>query len=175
VKSPTGVQNLLDALETPGKENLRSIALVLGWLKRSGVDRALTRLMGRVDLRDEIIEALVRHGSATVESIDRTVESGRSGSETFSRRGARTHRRLKRNACSVDTLSDESLAIDAANALGQIGDPQAVDGLLNLIGNEDASIRQAAVSALNSLTRRQCRNVLFRFCMTQIRTFANRQ
>src|SRR5689334_8559158 len=62
--SPTGVQNLLDALETPGKEDLRSIALVLGWLKRSGVERALTRLLGRVDLRDEIIDALVRHGSA---------------------------------------------------------------------------------------------------------------
>ena len=36
--SPTGIQNLLDALETPDKENLRSIALVLGWLKRPGVD-----------------------------------------------------------------------------------------------------------------------------------------
>ena len=56
-------------MEAPGKENLRSIALVLGWLKRAGVDRALTRLMGRVDLRDEIIEALVRHGSATVELL----------------------------------------------------------------------------------------------------------
>ena len=37
------------------------------------------------------------------------------------------------------------------NALAQIGDPKAVDGLLNLIGNDDASIRQAAVSALNSV------------------------
>ena len=43
----TGVQNLLDALETPNEENLRSIALVLGWLRRPGVDQALTRLMGR--------------------------------------------------------------------------------------------------------------------------------
>ena len=39
--SPTGVQNLLDALETPGQENLRSIALVLAgsndlaWIVRS--------------------------------------------------------------------------------------------------------------------------------------------
>ncbi|HEU4795339.1 MAG TPA: HEAT repeat domain-containing protein, partial [Pyrinomonadaceae bacterium] len=63
--SPTGIQNLLDALESPGQDNLRSIALVLGWLKRPNVQRALTRLMGRDDLRDEIIEALVRHGSAT--------------------------------------------------------------------------------------------------------------
>ncbi len=41
--SPTGVQNLLDTLEAPGKEDYRSIALVLGWLKGAGVERALTR------------------------------------------------------------------------------------------------------------------------------------
>ncbi|HEU5131572.1 MAG TPA: HEAT repeat domain-containing protein, partial [Pyrinomonadaceae bacterium] len=51
---PTGVQNLLDVLESPdNKEELRSIALVLGWVRGPGVDRALTRLMGRVDLRKE--------------------------------------------------------------------------------------------------------------------------
>jgi HEAT repeat protein len=64
--SPTGVQNLLDELESPNKEDLRSIAVVLGWLKRPGVDRALTRLMGQADLRDEVIDALVRHGSTTI-------------------------------------------------------------------------------------------------------------
>ena len=149
--SPTGVQNLLDALEAPGKENLRSIALVLGWLKRSGVDRALTRLMGRVDLRDEIVEALVRHGSTTVDLLiaqlsAEDLEVRRSAVVALGRIGD-----ASATSAIVDTLDDESLAIDAANALGQIGDPQAVDGLLNLIGSGDASIRQAAVSALNSL------------------------
>jgi HEAT repeat protein len=149
--SPTGVQNLLDALETPGKQNLRSIALVLGWLKRSGVDRALTRLMGRVDLRDDIVEALVRHGSTTVDLLIAQL----SAEDLEVRRSAVVALGRIRDASAtsaiVKTLDDESLAIDAANALGQIGDPQAVDGLLNLIGSSDASIRQAAVSALNSL------------------------
>lgn len=149
--SPTGIQNLLDALETPGKENLRSIALVLGWLKRSGVARALTRLMGRVDLRDEIIEALVRHGSATLDLLiaqlsTEDLEVRRSAVVALGRIGDSSA-----TAALVNTLSDEALAIDAANALAQIGDPQAVDGLLNLIGNDDAPIRQAAVSALNSV------------------------
>ena len=149
--SPTGVQNLLDALETPGKENLRSIALVLGWLKRSGVDRALTRLLGRVDLRDEIIEALVRHGSATSELLiaqltSEDLEVRRSAVVALGRIGDSSA-----TPALVNSLSDESLAVDAAEALGQIGDARAVDGLLNLIGNSDASVRQAAVSALNSV------------------------
>ena len=149
--SPTGVQNLLDALETPGKQNLRSIALVLGWLRRPGVDRALTRLMGRVDLRDEIVEALVRHGPATLELLiaqlsDEDLEVRRSAVVALGRIGDPSA-----TLALVETLSDESLAVDAANALGQIGDPQAADGLLNLIGSEDASARQAAVSAINSL------------------------
>ena len=148
---PTGVQNLLDALETPGQENLRSIALVLGWLKRPGVDRALTRLMGRVDLRDEIIEALVRHGSATVELLvaqlgAEDLEVRRSAVVALGRIGDSSA-----TSALVGALSDESLAIDAANALGRIGNADAADGLLNLIGDRDASVRQAAVSALNSL------------------------
>ena len=149
--SPTGVQNLLDALETPGEENLRSIALVLGWLKGSGVDRALTRLMGRVDLRDEIIEALVRHGSKTVDLLiaqlsAEDLEVRRSAVVALGRIGDSSA-----TSALVQSLNDESLAIETANALGQIGDPEAVDGLLNLVGSSDASIRQAAVSALNSL------------------------
>jgi len=149
--SPTGVQNLLDALEEPGKENLRSIALVLGWLKSPSVDRALTRLMGRVDLRNEIIEALVRHGSTTVELLisqltAEDLEVRRSAVVALGRIGDSSA-----VPAVVNTLNDESLAVDAANALAQIGDPSAVDGLLNLIGSDDASIRQAAVSALNSV------------------------
>jgi HEAT repeat protein len=149
--SPTGIQNLLDALSSPGP-NLRSIALVLGWLKRPGVDRALTRVMGRADLRDEIIAALVRHGSATVELLlaqlkSEDLEVRRSAVVALGR-----IRDTSATPALVESLTDESLAIEAANALGQIGDARAVDGLVNLVGHNDASVRQAAVSALNSLT-----------------------
>jgi HEAT repeat protein len=149
--SPAGIQNLLDALETPGQEHLRAIALVLGWVKRSGVDRALTRFMGRVELRDEIIDALVQHGSATVDLLisqlaAEDLEVRRSAVVALGRIGDSAA-----TTGLIEVLSDESLAIDAANALAQIGDPKAVDGLLDLIGDEDASTRQAVVSALNSV------------------------
>ena len=149
--SPDGVRNLLDALETPGKEDLRSLALVLGWLKRPGVDRALTRFMGRADLRNEIIEALVQHGSATLELLiaqltAEDLEVRRSAVVALGRIGDSSA-----TPALINTLSEESLTIDAADSLAQIGDPRARDGLLNLIGDDDVSIRQAAVSALNSL------------------------
>lgn len=149
--SATGVQNLLDALEAPGQQNFRSLALVLGWLKRPGVDRALTRFMGRVDLRDEIIEALVRHGSTT---LDLLMSQLKAEDLEVRRSAVVALGRISDPSATlalVSTLSDESLAIDAANALAQIGDPDAAEGLLNLIGDQDASIRQAAVSALNTL------------------------
>lgn len=147
----TGVQNLLDALETPGKENLRSIALVLGWLRRPGVDHALTRLMGRDDLRHEIIDALVRHGNATLNLLITQLEAEdlevrRSAIIALGRIGdSRATLPLS------NLLREEDLAMDTANALAQIGDPRALDGLLDLMGSSDASIRQAVVNALNSL------------------------
>ena len=149
--SPTGVQNLIDELESSANEDLRSIALVLGWLKSAGVDRALTRFMGRVDLRDEIVEALVRHGSATVDLLisqlpAEDLEVRRAAAVALGRIGDSSA-----TPALINALTDEPVAIDAANALAQIGDPEAVDGLLNLLGNEDASVRQAAVSALNSI------------------------
>ena len=149
--SPTGVQNLLDALEAPGEENLRSIALVLGWLRRPGVDQALTRLMGRTDLRNEIIESMVRHGQDTVDLLISQLESEdlevrRSAVVALGRIGD-----AKATSPLLSALGDEALVIETANALAQIGDPTAVDGLLALLGDSDASVRQAAVNALNSL------------------------
>jgi HEAT repeat protein len=107
--------------------------------------------MGRVDLRDEIIEALVRHGSATVNLLisqlrAEDLEVRRAAVVALGRIGD-----ASATTALVNKLADKSLAIEVANALGELGDPRAVDGLLKLIGNRDASIRQAAVAALNSI------------------------
>jgi HEAT repeat protein len=49
--SPTGARNLLDALNDLSPEELRPLALVVGWLDGAAVERALTRLLGRADAR----------------------------------------------------------------------------------------------------------------------------
>jgi HEAT repeat protein len=112
--TPTGVQNLLDALEAPGKDNLRSIALVLGWLKRPGVERALTRLMGRDDLREEIIDALVRHGRATSDLLitqlsAEDLEVRRAAVVALGRIGD-----TKATPAVVEKLNEESLTLESA-------------------------------------------------------------
>src|SRR4030095_1458051 len=47
--------------------------------------------------------------------------------------------------------SEKDLTIETAGALAKIGAPSAFEALLDLIGDPDAGVRQAAISAINSL------------------------
>ena len=49
----------------------------------------------------------------------------------------------------IDRAPELSGAV--AGALARIGDPEAFERVITLIGDTDTSVRQAAVSALNSL------------------------
>lgn len=150
--SATGAQHVLDALHDARKPELRSLVLLLGWMKSAAVARVLTRLLGQPEVRPDVIEALVRHGPAVVDvlvdqlqgddddvRLAAIVALGRLGD----RRAAAPLTRLLRE--------ERSLAIAAAGALAAIGDLSAFDPLLGLIGDPDATVRQAAISALNSL------------------------
>jgi HEAT repeat protein len=148
----TGARNLLDALDEQAAENLRPLALVLGWLEGAAVEHALTHLLGRGDARNEIIEALVRHGSGVTELLieqlaAEDLEIRRSAVVALGRIGdARATPALVRI---LD--EDAELIIPTAGALAKIGDPRAFDALLSLVGDADAAVRQAVVGALNSL------------------------
>ncbi len=148
----TGAQNLLDALDEQTVENLRPLALVLGWLEGAAVEHALTRLLGRSDARNEIVEALVRHGSRVtdllIEQLDaEDLEIRRSAIVALGRIGD-----ARATPALVQILdADAELIIPAASALAKLGDRRAFDALLNLIGDADAAVRQAVIGALNSL------------------------
>jgi HEAT repeat protein len=148
----TGAQNLLDALDERETENLRPLALVLGWLEGAAVEHALTRLLGRADARNEIIEALVRHGSGVtdllIEQLDaEDLDIRRSAVVALGRIGDR-----RATPALVRVLeADAELIIPTASALAKLGDPRAFDALLGLVGDADAAVRQAIVGALNSI------------------------
>ncbi|MFL6254504.1 MAG: sister chromatid cohesion protein PDS5 [Pyrinomonadaceae bacterium] len=148
----TGARNLLDALDEQAAENLRPLALVLGWLEGAAVEHALTHLLGRADARNEIVEALVRHGSGVTDSLIEQLESEdleirRSAVVALGRIGD-----ARATPALVRVLEEDSeLIIPAAGALAKIGDRRAFDALLGLIGDADAAVRQAVVGALNSL------------------------
>ncbi|WRH65578.1 MAG: HEAT repeat domain-containing protein [Planktothrix sp. GU0601_MAG3] len=57
-----GTQNLLDAIKTANAEELKSLALILGWLDGQSVAVALTELLNHAELQEPIIEALVKFG-----------------------------------------------------------------------------------------------------------------
>jgi len=150
--APAGLQNLLDALPHARDDEIRSLAMVLGWLEGPAVERSLTRLMGHPAARGEVVEALVRYGGRvtdlltaqlTSEELDiryaAVIALGRIGDP-------------KAVPALVKTLSrDPELTVVAAGALAKIGDRQAYTALLGLMGHPQTAVRQAVISALNSL------------------------
>jgi len=152
-----GAQHLLDALDHASPEKLRGIALVLGWLEGPAVDQALTRLLGHESARNDVIEALVRHGSrvtalllAQLDADD--LEVRRAAAVALGRigdSGATT------SLIAVLDDDESDLTIPTVNALAKIGDQRAFEALLALIGHSDAAVRQAVVGALNSLGSRE--------------------
>jgi HEAT repeat protein len=147
-----GVENLLNAIDAAAKEDLRSLALVLGWMEGEAVERAMIKLLGQPTARKEVIEALVRYG----ERVTRLLTEQLNGESEEARKAAVIA--LGRIGdpravpALIEVLGDErDLTITAAGALGKIGDRRAFEALLELIGRSDAAVRQAAVSAINSL------------------------
>jgi HEAT repeat protein len=146
-----GTQRTLDAVHRVAADRLPSLAKVLSWLEGEPVQRALTRLLGHEAVRAQIVEALVRHGAGVVTLLveqlrSEDLETRQAAAVALGRIGDR-----RATAPLVQTLHDVDVAVPAAGALARIGDRDAFEGLLTLLGNRDASIRQAAIAALNSI------------------------
>jgi HEAT repeat protein len=146
-----GSQRILDAVHQVGGERLPSLAKVLSWLEGEPVRRALSRLLGHQSVRAQIVEALVRHGAGVVALLTEQLrvedlETRQAAAVALGRIGD-----SRATAALVQSLNDPELAVPAAGALARIGDRAAFEGLLALLGSRDASIRQAAIAALNSI------------------------
>jgi len=147
-----GVQRLIDAIQEAGDEELRPLAVVLGWLEGPAVERVMTRLLGNPAVRKEVVEALSRYGARVAELVIEQL----AGEDADTRQAAVVALGRIGAARAVPALTkiltgDDELVITAAGALAKIGDRQAFAALIRIIGHPNASIRQAAVGALNSL------------------------
>jgi HEAT repeat protein len=150
--NPTGAQNLIDALATAEPENLRSLVWLLGRLDSPAASRALTWRLGSAELRHEILDALVRHGSTVTELLVEQLNAD----DPETRAAAVTALGRIRDKRAIPELtrllgSDPELTIPIIAALTSIRDPAAADHLFPLLGSPDAAVRRAAVSALNGL------------------------
>jgi len=149
---PSGTQNLLTAIGEANNEELRPLAIVIGWLRGPAVDRTLVRLLGEPTVRDEVLEALSHHGEGVInlliDQVDsEDIETRRSAINVLGRLG---YRRAT-TALTKVLERDSSMRIEAAKALARIGDESAMDPLLTMIGDADGAARQAIVGALNSI------------------------
>ncbi len=147
-----GVKNLLKAMDDTSGDDLRALALVIGWLEGEAVERALVGLLGQSTARKEVVEALVRYG----ERVTRLLIEQLDAEDPATRKAAVIALGRIGDAQAVPALvkaltEDDELAIVASGALGKIGDRRAFEVLLDLLGHNDASVRQAAIAAINSL------------------------
>lgn len=150
--SPTGTQNLLDAVQRATAEQLPAVTRVLGWLEGRAVERALTRLLGQPSVRGKVVESLVRYGPRVVDLLIEQL-----GAEDLDTRHAAIvglGRIGDRRATLplIDLLSrDPASIVVTAGALARLGDARAFETLIALIGHPDAAVRQAVIAALNSI------------------------
>ena len=149
--SPTGMQQILDAVQRVSPDRLQGLAKVLGWLEGESVRRALTRLLGQSSVRAQVVEALVRNGSGVVTLlIDQLhaedLETRQAAAVALGRIGDR-----RATQPLVRAMEDRELAVPAAGALARIGAPEAFEPLMARLGEPDPAIRQSVIAALNSI------------------------
>jgi HEAT repeat protein len=149
---PSGIQALMQSLETSQASDLRPLVIVLGWLGDREVSKALTRLLGTDVVRGEVVEALVRHGRGVADLLIEQLETP----DLVVRKEAATALGRIGASEAVPALCaslgiDESLTVTCVAALAQIGDSRAFESLLGLLGHPSARVRHAAIATLNSL------------------------
>lgn len=150
--SLVGAHNLIDGLDSANSEELKALALVLGWLEGKAVEQALTRLLGNPSARKEVVDALVRYGFRVTQLLveqlkNEDIETCRAAIVAIGRIGD-----SRAVSALIDILDrDDELTVVAIGALAKIGDRRSFHALLELMGHSNVAIRQAVVGALNSI------------------------
>jgi HEAT repeat protein len=150
--SPAGERHLVEAVAGAGTAQLPGLVRVLGWLRSAAVDTTLTRLLGEPTVRNDVVEALARHGEGVVDALTEQLRSDDADIQhaavvALGRVGSK-----RATPALVALLSEHTeLLVAAAGALARIADGDSFNPLLSLLGHPDGSVRQAAIGALNSI------------------------
>jgi HEAT repeat protein len=146
-----GVRHLIDAVDA-APDSATSAIRVLGWVPADDARLALVKWLALPVARPTVVEVLPAHGEAVVGLLLDQLAAP----DTEVQRAAvvalgqlALPRATPALVALIDRAPDLSAAV--AGALARIGDPEAFEGLVALLGHSDIGVRQAAVGALNSL------------------------
>jgi HEAT repeat protein len=149
--SAEGARNMISALNVVTGDTLRALVRVLGWVEGETAVADLTRLLGSAEIRTEVVETFVRYGDKVTGILCEQLNSD----DLNTRQAAVTALARIGDPGSVPSLlkalADPELTVEAAAALAKIGDRQAYEPLIQLLGHDRAAVRQAAIAAINSL------------------------
>lgn len=156
-----GMQQLLNALNSANEDELRAIALVLGWLEGEGIEKTLTQLLGKPTVQKEVIKALVRYGPRVVELLIEQLqvphlETRQAAVVALERIG--DQRAVPTLIRMLQENDQETLIISVINALTKIGSVQAFESLLGFVGHPAVAVRQATIAALSAINHPQTTN-----------------
>lgn len=150
--NPEGIKNLVNSISNLPDETLKNIIPILGEIKEPIVERVVVKLLGNPNLKNEVVETLVKYGKNIVPLLIEKLKSddqeikmlaiialGRIGDETAV-------------PYLIEILEEEEdLAVVCSGALAKIGDKRAFEPLIKKLGDPNPYIRQAVISAINSL------------------------
>ena len=142
--SASAHEALIRVIPAANREELRALVRVLGWLDGDPVQHALTRLLGDATVRNDVIEALVRHGDRVV---DRLIEQLQDDDRDIRHAAIVAIGRVGSPGATPALLAmlepDNELLVAIAGALARIGDKAAFEPLLGLLGHPDAASAKA--------------------------------
>ena len=151
--SALGLEGVLEAIDRSSGHGVRTLVVLLGWVRDPLIPQALARLLGSFDVRHHVIEAFVRCGASAVTLLVEQLAGGDSDVTCAAvvALGRIGDRRAVPALVALLDGSTRELRVSAISALARIGDPRAFERLLLLLGDPDIAVRQAAVGALNSI------------------------
>lgn len=149
--SPFGLRNIIDHINNLKEENLKYIIPLLGYVQNPVLEKTIVKFIGNPNIRSEVINVLVKYGKDIVPLLieklkDEDIEVRVSSIIALGRIGDSSAVPYL-----IEALKEEELVVLSAGALAKIGDRRAFEPLINMLRHPNPYIRQAVISALNSI------------------------
>lgn len=151
--SERGKRTLLAACDDANSPDLREIVQLLGDLQVSEDVDKIIQLVDRAELRDAVFHFFVGHGETGFAALVRRLPMLDSEAQQDICRFLGRERVTAALKPLLDLLQedDADVAIAAADSLGDIGDDDALFGLISLFGHAQQGVRHAAAAAVRRI------------------------